>query len=34
LNRGTQAGAAGADDDRIEFANGDFHAHFPVKASR
>jgi hypothetical protein len=27
LDRGTQAGAAGADDDRIEFANGVIHSH-------
>ena len=27
LDRGTQAGAAGTDDDRIEFANGILHGH-------
>jgi hypothetical protein len=27
LDRGTQAGAAGADDDRIEFADGIIHYH-------
>jgi len=33
-NRGAQAGAAGADDDRIEFADGDFVAHVAFTASR
>jgi hypothetical protein len=27
LDRGTQTGAAGADDDRVEFQNGNTHAY-------
>ena len=30
LNRGTQAGAAGTDNDRIEFANGMTHGNLQM----